>query len=189
MAFMARPRRRGNRVVKVWESFAFDRSTHDAFECPDHIVIFRRDERERVAGALGASRATDAMDVGVGGVGHVEVDDVRDAVDIETACRNVSGDHDGEVSAFETTQGLLALSLCAVAVEACDAMSSVRALARQFVGAMFGAGKDEHRIGVGLLEQFQQQSGFQMLGHRIQRVRDRIGRLADAHRDLVRFNE
>ena len=156
-AFVTRPRRRGSRVVKIREGLAFDGSTHDAFESSDHVIVFRCDERERVACALCASSAPDAMDVGVGSVGHVEVEDVRDAVDIETTRRDVGGDHDREMSALETAEGLLALSLCTIAVQTCDAMSGVRDLARQLIGAMFGAGKDEHRIGIGLLEQFQQQ--------------------------------
>ena len=76
MAFVTRPRRRGSRVVEVCEGLALDRSAHDAFESPDHVVIFRRDERERVAGALGAAGAPDAMDVGIGRIGHVEVDNM-----------------------------------------------------------------------------------------------------------------
>ena len=144
MAFMTRPRRCRSRVIKICEGLAFDGSAHDAFERPDHIVIFRRDECERVAGALCASRATDAMDIGVGGVGHVEVDDVRDAFNVEPARCDVSGDHDGEVSTFETGEGLLALSLRTIAVQACDTMTRVRDLARQLIGAMFGAGKYQH---------------------------------------------
>jgi len=139
-------RRRGKRVVEVGESLAFDWSTHDPFELSDYVVVVRCDERERVACALRAPRAPDAMDVGVGGIGHVVVDNVRDAVNIETARRNVCGDHDVKVSAFEAVQGVLALSLCAVAVQACDAMTRVRDLPRHFVGAMFRAREDQHRI-------------------------------------------
>ena len=131
---------------------------HDAFECADHVVIFRRDERECVAGALGASRASDAVNISIGGIGHVEVDNVRDAVDIETARRDVGGDHDLEMSRFETVQGALALSLCTVAVQARHSKARVRDLAGDLVGAVFGAREDQHRIGIGLLEQFQQQT-------------------------------
>ena len=144
---------------------------HDAFESADHILVFIGDQSERVACALRAPRASDAMDVGVGGVGHVVVDDVRDAVNVETARRDIGGDHDGEVPGFETVQGLFALSLCAVAMQAGDAMSRVGDLARDLVGAMFGAGEDQHRIRVDLLEQFDQQARLQMLRHRVQRMR------------------
>ncbi len=84
------------------------------------------------------------MDVGIGSIGHVEVDDVRDAFNIKSTRRNIGGDHDGEMSTFETAQGLLTLSLCAIAVQTRDLMSRVRDLARHFVRAMFGTGENEH---------------------------------------------
>lgn len=51
------------------------------------------------------------------------------------------GDHDREVSTFETAQGLLTLSLCAIAMQARDLMSRKCDLACHLVRAMFGAGK------------------------------------------------
>ncbi len=91
-----------DRVVEVWEGDPFEWGFHDAFELADHILIFISDQREGIAGALSASRASDAMDVRIRRIGHVIVDDVRDAVDIETARGDVGGDHDREVSRFET---------------------------------------------------------------------------------------
>ena len=157
MSFVTRPRRRGRRVVKIWKGLALERPAHDPFESPDQVIIFRRNERERVACALRASRATDAMDVGVSSVRHVEVDDVRDALHVEAARRNVGGDHDAEMSALETAKRLLTLSLRAIAVQARDAMTRVRDLTRQLFGAMFGACEDQHRFGGSLFEQLQQQ--------------------------------
>ena len=152
---MSRSRRGGRRVIEVGKSDLFQRLFHNAFEPADHIRILRCDERERVACAFGASRAPDAMDVRIGSVGHVVVDDVRDAVNIETARRDVGGDHDLEVSRFESLQSLFALSLCAVAVQARGAETRVADLPRHFIGAMFRPREDQHRIGIGLLEQFQ----------------------------------
>lgn len=141
---MTGPGRRGRRIVKIGENFTLDGSSHDAFEGPDHVPVFIGDQRERVACPLSASRAADTVDVGVGGVWHVEVDDMRDTFNIETACRDVRGDHDMEVSGLKTVQRLFALSLCAIAVQARDAMPRVCDLTREFIGAMFGAGKDEY---------------------------------------------
>ena len=155
-------RRRGGGVVKVGESLTFDWSSHDAFESPDHVSVFVSDQCERVTRTMCAPRPSDAMDVGIGSVGHVVVDDVRDAFNIEAARRDVGSDHDVEVSLFETVQSLLALSLRAIAVQAGDAMARVRNLPSHFIGAMFCTGEDQHRIRVGLLEQFQQQRRFQV---------------------------
>ena len=156
MSFVTRPWGRGDRVIKVREDFALKRMSHDALERPDHVVVFGSDKGKSVSGALGASRAADAMDVGVGGVGHVEVDDMRDAFNIEPAGGDIGGDHDAEMSALEAAQGLLALSLGAVAVQAGDVKTCMRDLPGQLVGTMFGAGKDQHRVAVDLFEQFQE---------------------------------
>ena len=137
-------RRRGERVVKIGKSFTLERLSHDSFESPNHLVVLGRDEGKSIAGALGASRATDAVDIGVCGVGHVIVDDVRDAVDVEPARRDVRRDHDAEVTGLKAAQSLFALSLGAVAVQAGDAEPGVSDLPRHFVSAMFGAGEDQH---------------------------------------------
>ncbi len=133
---------RGERIVKVWKIFPFEGLPHNALERADHLIVLRRDKRKRVARTLGASSATDAVDVGVGGVGHIIVNDMGNAFDIKPACRDVGRDHDAEVSCLESAQGLFALSLCAVAMQACHAEPGVRDLSRHFVGPVFGAGKD-----------------------------------------------
>src|SRR5512141_628050 len=74
----------GDRVIEVGEDLPLERMPHDALESPDHVVVFGSDKCKGVTGALGTSRAADAMDIGVGGVGHVEVDDMRDAFNIES---------------------------------------------------------------------------------------------------------
>ena len=154
----SRPRRGRRRVVEVGERDPFERGFHDAFENPDHILVFVGHQRKGIAGALGATGATDAVDVGVGGVGHVVVDDVRDTVNVETARGDVGGDHDGEVPGLETVQGLLALSLRAIAVQARDAEPGMGDLARHLVGAMFGAREDQHRIGIDHAQYLDEQS-------------------------------
>jgi hypothetical protein len=162
MSFVTRPRWRGERVVKVGKDFTFDGSCHDTFESPDHIAVFRRDQGERVACALGASRAPDAMDVGIGSIGHVVIDYVRDALNIETTRCDIRRNHNGEVPRFETMQRLFALSLCAIAMQTRDTESRVRDLPCDFIGAVFGARKDQNRIAVDLFEKFDKQCRFQM---------------------------
>lgn len=69
-------RRRRMVVVEVWKCLTLEWMSHDALKAPDHVIVFRGDQGERVTGALGASSAADAVDVGVGSVGHIVVDDV-----------------------------------------------------------------------------------------------------------------
>src|SRR5690349_23159953 len=123
MPFVTRARWRRDRIVKIWERLLFDRSSHDAFERSNHVFIFGRDQCESVACALSAPGATDAVDVGIGSVWHVEVDHMRNTVNIQTARCNVGGDHDAKMSCFEAVQGLFALSLRAIAMQTSDAMT------------------------------------------------------------------
>ena len=177
------------RIVEIRKRLAFERLSHNALEGADHIVIFRRDECERVSCALGASRATDAVDVGVGSIRHVVVDDMGNALNIETARCNVGGDHDTEVPGLETAQSLFALSLRAVTMQACDAEPGVGDLPRDLVGTMLGAREDQYGFCIDVLEQFQQQGRLQMGGYGIERVRNRMRRPADTHRDFLRVHQ
>src|ERR671923_194366 len=93
---------------------------------------------EETSRLTSSSSAPDAVYVSIRSIGHVIVDDVCDPLNIETACGDVGGDHNGEMSGFETMQGVFALSLCAVAMQARDAMTGVCDLPRHFIGAMFG---------------------------------------------------
>src|SRR5215216_6780734 len=149
----SRPRWRRDRIVKIRKHLAFDGSSHNTFESPDHIVVFWSDKCKCIACALGASSSPDAMDVSICCVWHVIVNDMRDIFHVETACCDIRGNHNREVSALETTQRLLTLPLCAVAVQARHTESCMCNLASDLVCAMFRACEDQHRFGRGLFEQ------------------------------------
>src|SRR3954452_5744288 len=59
------------------------------------------DQRDRSAFGAGARGAADAVDVGLGYVGQVEIDDVRDAVDIDAAGGNIGGDQRADIAGAE----------------------------------------------------------------------------------------
>src|SRR5574341_374816 len=144
MHSMTMPRRRGNRVIEVWKSHASERLPHDPFKRPYDVIILWRYKRERITRTLCTACPPDAMDVGIGSVGHIVVDDMRDVLHIESARRDVGGNHDGKVPALETAERMLALSLRAVAVQTCDAKARMRNLACDFLGSMFGTREDQH---------------------------------------------
>ncbi len=154
---VGRSRRCGNGVIESFESLTLDGFAHDAVKRTNHIGIFGRDECECIAGAFGASRAPDAMDVGIGGIGHVVVDDVRDGFHIEATRRNVGGDHDVMRPGFESFERGLTLSLRSISMQAGDLVSGAQNLLRHFLCAIFCACEDQYRIRVGSFEQFEQQ--------------------------------
>ena len=49
-------------------------------------------EREGNPGRAGPGRAPDPVNICLGDVGHIEIDDVRDLVDVDPARSNVGGD-------------------------------------------------------------------------------------------------
>ena len=153
---MTRPGRGWLRVIVVFESDSFERLFHNAFELADHVSIIRCNQSERVACAFRATSSSDSVNVGIGGIRHVEVDDMRNAFDIESAGGDIGGDHDVKVSAFETVQRVLALSLRAIAVQAGNLMSLACNLACDLVCAVFGAREDQYRLGISLIEYLQQ---------------------------------
>ena len=78
-------RRCGKRIIKIIQSQTRERLTHDPFESPDHIVIFGRDECKRVTCSCPRPVRPNSMDVGIGGIGHIVVDDMRDVFYIDAA--------------------------------------------------------------------------------------------------------
>ncbi len=94
------------------------RLVHDLFEGANHVLVVRGDQGEGVTGAFGAAGAPDAVDVIVGGGGHIVIDDVRDAFHIQAAGGDVGGNHHLVMAALEASQRRLALTLRTVAVQA-----------------------------------------------------------------------
>ena len=156
----SRSGRGGSRVIKVVESLASQWFAHDALQSPDHVAVIRCDERECIASAFGAAGASDAVDVCVGGVGHVEVDDMRNAFHIQAACGDVSGDHDLIRATPEAFESGLTLPLRTVAVQARYFISGVGNLPGELLSAMFRAREDQDGICVGVFQQIQQKPGL-----------------------------
>src|SRR5437016_5551403 len=52
----------------------------------------------------GASGAADAVDVILGVVGHVKAEDMRQALDVETASRDIAGDEDADLASLEALE-------------------------------------------------------------------------------------
>jgi hypothetical protein len=59
------------------------------------------DQRDRGAFSAGARGAADAVHIGLGHVGQVEIDDVGDTVDIDTAGGDVGGDQRADLACAE----------------------------------------------------------------------------------------
>lgn len=137
---------------------AWERGLHDEVGLVVHDLERRADEAldsakaaalvviaERVgrAGSSGARRATDAMHVGLGVVGHVEVEDVGDLVDVDAAGRDVGGDEDGHASGLESQEGACADVLALVPVDGPGLDAGVAEGFDEPIGPPLGAREDE----------------------------------------------
>ena len=100
------------------------------------------------------------MNVGIRGVGHVEIDDMRDAFNIQPASGDIRGDHDKVSTVFKALQGSLTLTLRAVAVQAGYFVSSALDLICKFLSPVFCTGKDQNRLCGGLLKYFEEKTRF-----------------------------
>ena len=107
---------------------------------------------------------------------HVEVDDVPERRDVDTARRDVRGDQHAVLAALEAGERLGALVLRAVAVDAFDLDALLGEEAHQLVGAVLRPGEDQRVVDLAAAEQFEQQPRLQVLRHRVDGLGDTDGR-------------
>ena len=100
---------RARRVVELGNRHAGKALSDRALDLAEIAFLVRRDEREGVARHLGAGRAADPVDVVLGHVGDVEVDDVRKGLDVDAARRDVGRDEHPIPAALEAGERLGAL--------------------------------------------------------------------------------
>src|SRR4051812_47720373 len=82
-----------------------------------HILgLFGRHERDANSSSTRPRGSAHAVDVGVAVLGNVEVDDVGDAIDIQTAGGDVGRDEDAAGPVLEAGERALALPLALVAM-------------------------------------------------------------------------
>ena len=103
-------------------------------------------ERDRDPGRARPGGAADAVDVGFGDVRQIVVDDVRDAVDVDAARRDVGRDEHPAMPRLEAGKRPLALRLALVAVDRRRRDAARRKRAHDLVGAVLGAGEDEDAL-------------------------------------------
>ncbi len=123
-----------------------DRLSGGALDRAQHAALARGDEQDRLARSPGPAGAADAVDVGLGVVGNVVVDDVADALDVQPARGHVGGDQDVDIPALEPIDDFLALLLRHVAVE-CGGRESARfEPSGEFLGGHARAREHQHRV-------------------------------------------
>jgi hypothetical protein len=90
-----------------------------------------------------ARRPADPVDIILGGIRHVEIDDMPDVRDINAARRDVGRHQHPVQAALETFQCSPPLRKAAVAMDDGHLMACAAQSSHETIGAMFGPGEDQ----------------------------------------------
>ena len=129
------------------------------------LALFLVTEGDRDAVASGTRSAADAVDVAFGLIREVEVHDVGDLVDVDTASGDVGRNQDGDAAGAEALEGRRAGALRLVAVDGSRGESVVLQILDHLVRAMLGAGEDEGALHIGHAEDVLEELALLVLAH------------------------
>src|SRR5258708_3232202 len=116
LLLLLRRRRRGVAMTRRAAVFSGQGDADQLFDIAQKRHFFSRAKRDRDAVRAGARGAADAMDIGLGHVGKIEIHYMADAIDVDAAGGNVGGDQGADLAGTECRQHPLAVILRLVAV-------------------------------------------------------------------------
>ena len=157
------------------------------FDGTDHGLVVSGRQSEGIAIAGGATGPPDTMDIGIGGVRDVVVDHVGNPGHIDSPCGDVGGHENLKGAVAKAVQGSLASFLGQISLQGCRLEAGPAQFCAQVFGAVFGAGKYQHRLGVGMTQKLHEHSRLAVLFDRVERVADgvRRGGGTDLDRDRI----
>ena len=169
------------RVVEVGQLDARQPLADDLLDQVPLAFFLARDERERLAGGLGPTRAADTVDVVLGRDRHVEVHDMAQFRHVDATGGDVGRDEHRVLPALEPGQRQRALRLRPVAMDARGLDALPLEVRRQAIGAVLGPREHQRLRHHAARQQRREQGALQVLRHRVDRLRD-----ADGGRGLAR---
>ena len=164
-------------IIKSFELAPLDLRAQHTLDPANHVLVFRGQEREGVAGLRGAARTADPVRVIIHAVRHVEVDDVGDGRDVDAARGDVGRDEDLELAAAEAFHRRLPLALGEISLDARGAVAGLGQALRQPLRALLRSGEDEDGLAVRAFQDRQQQGRLEVLRNGEERVRHGLRRL------------
>src|SRR5207237_553006 len=105
------------RWLHTWHQVGSDHLPGEALDVPYQERVPARCERDRDPLGAGTAGTADPVDVILGCAWQVEVEDVTDAVDVDSTCRHVGCHQNLDGAATKLVDGLVAGSLAHVAVK------------------------------------------------------------------------
>jgi hypothetical protein len=119
--------------------------TREALDLAEHATLLVVAERDGDSFGPRAAGAADAVDVDLGRQRQIEIDDVRDVVDIEAAGSDVGGHEHRRAVRLELGQRVLPGGLAFVAVDGLGADSCLHQAFDELVGTVLCAGEEVRR--------------------------------------------
>jgi hypothetical protein len=138
----------------------FQRRSQGTLNGSDLRAIVWSHQCESCTVAFSASGTPDAVDIGIGCIGDIIIDDVGNLLHINPACGNIRGHEHPHRAAPKVIQSRLALFLGTIAMQTGRLVARPPDLLQHAIGPMFGAGKDQDCATVMLVQQFQQHLCF-----------------------------
>jgi hypothetical protein len=114
------------------------------------VALAGAHERHSHAAVAGSPGSPDAVNVGVMVRGGVEVDHVRDAVDVDPTCGEVGRDERVHASGLKPRQGSVALALRLIAVDRVGPKPAGIEALDEAVGSSLGADEHDRPVAVGV---------------------------------------
>jgi len=177
----------GNTVIETFHRTTFDRCVKCPFDGAHHHRILTGHQGECIAAFGGATGPANPVDVRLGGIGDVVVDDVGDQGDVDPPRGDVRGDEYLEGTITEPVQRRLPAVLGKVPLERGCLVAGLLQLFPQALGPVLGTGEDQYRLGIRMVKQLQKQGGLEVLLHRVEGMTDgdRWRGVSHLHRDRV----
>lgn len=116
------------------------------FDILQQFVFLMGTEGEGLSPGSGPSGSADTMDVGFGILGHVEVDDVGDVVDIDAARDDVAGHEDARFAFAKSVDGFFPPVLRLPGMNDVGGIAGSFQFAPEGVGPSLGAGEDDGAV-------------------------------------------
>src|SRR5438552_86339 len=146
------------------------------------------DEGDRSPLLAHATRASDAVHVGVGILGDVVVEDVRQVCDVQAAAGDVGRHQELDAACLEVGERSVALALREAAVQRGHVLSAPLQRRRQPVDADLRVAEDEQPIEAERLGQLEQRANLVLLGDEVQELPHRLdGLQLRTNRDVRRI--
>src|SRR5205085_3009365 len=129
-------------------------------------------EGECIAYLACPRRATDAVDVVVGRLRHIEVDDMSQRFDVDSARGDVRRNQDSMIAALESRERGCALALRAISVNSLGLDATFHQLLGQTICPVLGSREHQRLLHLAALEQGEEQVLFQLLLYRVDCLRN-----------------